>query len=275
MDVIEIIVSIVVTSAIWVAIINLFGQGYFDKLNRDWKTKQERDISELQSSQKKEEDTLKNLLKIYKSSTDEIQKKRISASSDLWDLAMESQKSASYLFFYNVTLDSEYNDPNSQQVIRKIVSSLMPEQDYYKYLEERVIKDRKLRLFVNDETWKVYHVYSGFITRLMFEVYTASRENKPIPNWKSNKYTKEFLKLAFTPEDLEAIYRMEISAYSAVILYLEERMIIEMNKLFSGEYVIRDQNEILKKIKEDTPIKTVTLDDLANKHLFQVLNRMF
>lgn len=45
-EIVIIVISIGGTSALWGIFIKLFGQGYLDKLNRDWKTKQEREIIE-------------------------------------------------------------------------------------------------------------------------------------------------------------------------------------------------------------------------------------
>ncbi|MDD5023900.1 MAG: hypothetical protein PHF57_08480 [Methanoregula sp.] len=274
-DFVVIIVSVTFTSALWGVILKLFGQGYLDKLNRDWKTKQEREIIELKSSLKKEEEISANLLKLYKSSSDEIQKKRISAASELWDIAMEAQKTASHLSFYDILLDSEYKNPKNQVLIKKISKLLMPEMEYYKHLEPLTIKEKKLRLFVSDETWKIFHVYTGFITRLLFDIYTNVRDNKEIPNWKDNENTKKFLNLAFCDDDLEKIYQMPIGAYGVIFSYLEERMIIEMNKLFSGEYVIRDQKELLKRINDEEPNQILTLNDLSDRHAFQLKKRNF
>ena len=274
-EVIIIIISTTLTSAIWVAIIKLFGQGYLDKLNRDWKTQQERDIVELQSCLKREEESTLNLLKIFKSSTDEIQKKRILAASDLWESAMEMKDTTSSLFYYSTLLDSEISNPKYKDTIKSWLKGLPKNEDFLEKVHSLSIKNEKIRPFVTDETWKVYHVYNGFIIRTMFEVYDALRDNKEIPNWKKNEGTKKFLKLAFTDDDLEFVYRMSLQSYKIVFAYLEQRMIIEMNRVFSGEFNLRDQKELLKKVCDDIPNQTVTIGELLDKHEFQLLKMGF
>jgi uncharacterized protein YfkK (UPF0435 family) len=270
-DVIVIIVSVTFTSAIWGVLIKLFGQGYLDKLNRDWKTKQERDISELQSSLKREENFSSNLLQIYKSSNDEIQKKRILAASELWDLTMDLKCTSLPLMMVNSTyLDSEIRDPKNKADIEKILKLLPKEEEFYNKLKISSEKGNRLRLFVTDEAWGIYHVYLAFMIRQMFEIYNVLRENKDFPIWKQNEGTKTYLELAFDPEDLESIYQNpDPTMNEVVIAYLEERLKIEINKIFSGEFTLRNQKEVFEKISKET--QRVTLKDVLQTHEFQVL----
>jgi hypothetical protein len=72
-EIIVIILSIGLTSSIWAIILKFFGKGYLEKINRDWKTKQEKEIVELKSS-----------FQIFQSSANEIQSRRIAAVEELW-----------------------------------------------------------------------------------------------------------------------------------------------------------------------------------------------
>jgi hypothetical protein len=240
-------------------------------LDRDWKTKQERDISELQSSLKREENFSSNLLQIYKSSTDEIQKKRILAASELWDLTMDLKYTTSpMMLVYASMLDSEISNPKNKASIQKILELLPKEKDFYDKLKLSNEKGNRLRLFVTDEAWGIYHVYTAFVIRSIFEIYNALRENKDFPIWKQNNGTKNYLKLAFDAEDLDLIYKnSDPSMYDVVIAYLEERLKIEINKIFSGEFNLRTQKEVFEKISRET--QKITLKDVLETHEFQVI----
>jgi len=257
-DITVIIISFGATSAVWVTIFELFGKGYLEKLNRDWKTKQENDIVELKSA-----------LQIYKSSTDEIQKKRIAAVDELWNSVLELGNLIEPLSIIEAFSKSESLNSAEKEARQNWIKNLPQYDPYAEIVQRHNYNDRKLRPFLTNEVWKYYHVYRGFIFRTMFDAIIAIQNNQEIPNWKENPNITPLLKLAFTNDEINYLYHSDQS-YNFVRVYLEESLLIEMSKIFSGEANIRDQKELFNKLKEETPAK-ITFDDLIERHQFQVL----
>ena len=161
-DIEIIIISVAITSGMWGILIQLLGQGYFEKMNRDWKTKQESEIVNLRSSLKREEDISLNLLKLYKSSTDEIQKRRILCASELWDYCMEMKEITSPLNFYSSLTDSGISNPDNKTDLQDKIKKLPEYGVFYEQIQLMQKNSTKLRPFVNDESWKIFDVYMGF-----------------------------------------------------------------------------------------------------------------
>jgi hypothetical protein len=84
----------------------------------------------------------------------------------------------------------------------------------------------------------------------LFQTYESIRKGENILNWKDNKETKALLGVAINKEELDHIYNLKIGSYGIILAYLEERLIIEMNKVFTGEFNLRHQKELLEQISE-------------------------
>jgi hypothetical protein len=275
MDEVSLAITSITSSGITLGIIcvgvKFFGQGILEKLNRSWKEKQERELSELRSHLRRDEENFSNLLQIYKSSSDEIQKKRISAISDLWEFAMEMKRSQSPLSFYDIFLDSEIREPKTQEIIKEWVGELPKREEFLYKLSELSDKESRLRPFINDEAWRVYNVYRRFISRVLFQTYESIRKGENILNWKDNKETKALLGVAINKEELDHIYNLKIGSYGIILAYLEERLIIEMNKVFTGEFNLRHQKELLEQISEGLCPGCSSLNDVIDKPEFQFM----
>lgn len=223
----------------------------------------------MQSSLKKEENFTSNLLNMYKSSTDEIQKKRIFAVEQLWENTMVIKEKTSGLLFYSILTDSEFQDPKQKDFIQKCVDGLPKLEEMNEILINVRKNENHLRLFVNDTTWKIYSVYVLFLARLVFNVHLSTIKKKEIPHWKSDDVVKKQLKLVINEEELEKIYALSHGSYKFIFTYLEELMLIALQKEFSGEFQLRDQKDLFKKINDDITSESITLKDLTNRYEFQ------
>lgn len=269
----NLIFSTAVSTASVLVLLKIFGQGILEKLNRDWKEKQEIEISNLRSKLKVDEETFSNLLNIYKSSTDEIQKKRIAAATELWEITITVKNMESNIFFYGMLKDSEYDDFYKKEIFQKILKNL-PTQEVFDNTYQTVIKrENYLRPFVTDAIWMTYHTYRSFIYRVHWSLYKALQEEKRVPNWKENSDTKKRLSCVIDENELNGIYNLPSGSFDIITSYLEEKLIIEMNKMFSGEFNIRNQKEIFDKIKESSNDMPGKISEVIDKPWFQLLKR--
>jgi hypothetical protein len=251
--------SVGAVSALWLAILKIFGKGYLDKLNRDWKTKQEKDIVELKSS-----------FQIYKSSTDIIQEKRIKAIEELWTSVLELKEMVEPLHLYYIATDAK-GDSSANEILKQGENKL-PEYPVYAERIQKIMKhDIKYRPFLTNKVWKIYHIYRGFILRILFHAIIAKQKNEKISDWRKDKGINALLKLVFSPGELTIVYDDLHTGWSTkfVFVYLEESLLIEMNKTFSGESIIRDQRELFENLRDETSDE-ISLFDIAQTHNFQL-----
>jgi hypothetical protein len=262
-DVIVIIISFAATSAVWLGILKLFGKGYLEKLNRDWKTKQEKDIVELKSS-----------FQIFQSSTDVVQKRRIEAVEELWRSVMELRDLVDPLLSYETYSKSESSTPLQKQALQDWFNEISEFEPFSKEVQKLIKHDLKLRPFLTNGAWKYYHVYRGFIFRIMTEAIVAKQKSEKIPNWKEEADIRSLLKLVFTDEELDIVYKSDFESYNFIFVYLEESLLIEINRILSGESNIRDQKELFNKLRDENSPK-LTLSDLIDRHEFKLLIKGF
>jgi hypothetical protein len=272
MDAIIIIgVSIGATSALWAVIIKISGQGILDKLNRDWKEKQEKEILQLNASIKNEENFTKNLLNIYKSSTDEIQRKRIIAIEQIWENTMDIKDKTSGLQCYKILTDAEFHDPKYTEFIEKCVREITPSNEMIQTSIELRKKERPLRLFVNDKTWKIYNIYTFFLIRSVINIHLAKSMAKKIPHWKDDEIVKKHLQLVLPSNELDQIYALSHGSYNFIQAYFEALLLNALHREITGEFQIRDQKDLFNKISEDISSDTLTLANFTEMYEFERL----
>lgn len=264
-----ILISTGISSSILLALMKIFGQGILEKLNRDWKEKQEQEITELRSKLKKDEDKFSNLLSIYQNNSTEYHNKRVDAGLKLWDLKLEFQNYTQYLLFYGILLDSEIKDVQNKKNFMDKLNELFNQNSYLDNIENLLKKESKLRLLITDEVWLIYNVYRGFIIRALFSVFSSIRENKPILNWKEDDGTKKMLESIISEEDIKTIYSLKIRSFDVVLTYLELRLIDELIKMFLGEFEIKSQKSILERSISEINSQPSSLKDYLNKPEFQ------
>jgi hypothetical protein len=108
----------------------------------------------------------------------------------------------------------------------------------------------------------------------MLNAIQAKEKNEEIPNWKEDVDIRFLLKLSFTDKELEIVYKLDFESYNFIFAYLEESLLIEMNRIFSGESNIRDQKELFNKLREETNPK-LNFSVLVDRYEFQLILKGF
>ena len=217
-----------------VAVIAWFGNLTRDKINLIWKQEYEKEIELLKSNFNSNLELLRISLTTFSAGHQYSQERRLQAIDLLWQNIISIRDFISPIStFFSVLLPEEYTpvlnkDPDAFLVSRitdKTTSELLNKLDN---IETQ-------RPYLGEYIWGLFFTYRSFMLRISF-LFQRGKEKGHIKKWHEDTHVLNMLKTSIGDEDFNKLdFAHPMSILYAINMF-EQKILIEVNKLVSGEF---------------------------------------
>ena len=243
----EIIISIVsglFGSAVTFGVIKWTGNLVSKKFIIKWQKNSNQEIEKLKAESNIRNDLLKTTLDSFSSGNTYVQEKKIDSIEELWKSTLYIKEKISPLItFYGVLLPEEYNQASIEKgenfKIDKISYSTIIE------MSKEIDSIEKLRPFLGEYIWSLYHLYFSFIGRVMFLFRKQCDENNIKP-WYTDDHLKEIA--MEISKDTIAIDLEQIDGFQFVLNIFQHKLIKEIDDLISGKKALNSNMEEARRL---------------------------
>lgn len=185
--------------------------------------------------------------------------KRLTAAETIWNEVLSFSDSLPAIFGYmDILTVEEYPDAGSRGSGRALFAELSEEEvTAFATAPEREgrkgwASDRDLeqqRLYVDEQLWSIFALYRAIMTRIWLHL-VWSKERPEHIYWFRDRYTRQMIEAALTPEELEHFDQARIGKIENLRVKLESRILAELRRVISGEVSGSDSLEQAKKYQQ-------------------------
>jgi hypothetical protein len=225
---------------ITIAVATWIGRRIAERLNIKWKMDQEKELEQLRANITRDHNMLNAAINSFSAGHHASDERRFCAIETMWKSMLELRSLfGSVIFFYDILLPTEYNDPRTNKMVSDVINSKDKISNNYHSLRNDVVSYRP---FLGEYLWILFSIYFIFISRT-YHLFAKGVENKKIESWRNDKAIIRLLGTVLTEEDLsrnrlDSIdeFRLPDSA-SWILDLMELKILLETSRLISGEAV--------------------------------------
>ena len=182
-------------------------------------------------------------------------KKRLKAAETIWNEVLSFNDSLPPIFGYmDILTVEEYPEARNHRSGRELFAALSEDEVFaFATAPERegrrgwAVDDlAKQRLYIDEQLWSIFALYRAIMTRIWLHL-VWSKEKPDQIYWFRNKYTRQMMEAALTPEELEDFDQARIGKIENLRGKLEQRILAELRRMISGEVSGSDSLEQAKK----------------------------
>lgn len=181
--------------------------------------------------------------------------KRLKAAETIWNEVLAFNDSLPSIFGYmDILTVEEYPEAHSHGSGRELFAALS-EDEVFAFATATEREGRKgwtaddlakQRLYVNEQLWSIFRLYRAIMTRIWLHL-AWSKEKPDHIYWFRNKYTRQMIEAALTPDELQDFDGARIGKIENLRSKLERRILAELRRMISGEVSGSDSLEQAKK----------------------------
>lgn len=190
-------------------------------------------------------------------SNQSFNEKRDKAIEDMWKTILDLQEIYNIVERLENTINFQktkegpldnYLLPNKDALQQKYVRKWMDELDLdednwvekiVEKIEEKISLISDYRIFLGEQIWWLFYMYSSFIKETFLAIYVESFFKRTIEEWVEgwvkDKSIIKILEKVFTEDELLQINWGSLGAVSRARIMFESKIVREVNKVFSGE----------------------------------------
>jgi hypothetical protein len=179
---------------------------------------------------------------------------KIESIEKLWNGMLEIREQASDCsVFYNIIHEKEYDsifttsNPKIKTLLDGVTNSNW--QQILRIKSENEVN----RVFLGEEIWALFEVYVIVSSRPIF-LLVKGKEKKEIMSIKHDEHLKSFLDIVFTKEENEKFYQKDFEFLKEISMALEQKILLQMSKVISGEKAsesnLERSRQIIEKLAE-------------------------
>lgn len=251
----QIIILLGGLSSVIIGAMYFFFHRIADRLNIQWKRNADISLVKIQSELNKNNAAFSSILSLSGTNHNQAQERRIKAIETLWQNLLEYK----YIippegnFIYNILGVEEIEnfwvrdtDNKPFNALRDKLANLDVNVHLNKYQPFLgVIK--KEHPFIGEKIWDAFYLYQQFIGRIAV-LLLIERKKEGFIHWHKDKYMKEILEGYLNKEEVAYLYSAKYESLKITSEFLENKLLIEINKIISGESFSETALERIKRL---------------------------
>ncbi|CAI8913782.1 hypothetical protein [Chryseobacterium sp. IT-36CA2] len=265
MSISEIIAYCGGSSIVISAIVGFLAQKVSDWGNEKWRLGTESKLKTLENKLSEKTSILNNLIDVQKSSYNFSQERRIKAIEDVWNLICEFNFKfpKSIITVYSIYTEQEIErliNSNKDSVNWDKISSGLSEINNEKFIEFYSELQRKIsynRPFLGEKLYYSFFAFTLFYSRLIF-IAEVSLNRKELIYWNKDKTIIKLLKEHFSDDEYGLIFKNQLQSLNYTIGVLENKIIIEINNVLTGNTASKMSMEHLSEITTFINLRNIT-----------------
>jgi hypothetical protein len=229
-----------------------------EKLSIRWKETSDINIAKIQSELSKNNATFNSILSLSAANYHQAQERRIKAIEILWQNLLEYKNiiPPEGQFIYNILGENEIEnfwiretDNKHFNALRDKLAGLDVNTHINRYLLV-LASIKSERAFIGEKIWDAYFVYQQFIGRIAV-LLLIEKKKEGFIHWNKDDLMNEILESYLSKNEIEYLYSSTYNSLKVTSEFLENKLLIEINKVLSGESF---SETALERIKRLTPI---------------------
>jgi hypothetical protein len=231
-----------------VAILKWLSKIIEEKLKLVWQQQNQKEIEIFKAYITNSQDIFKSSLTQFSSGHQCSQEKRLKAIDELWETILAIRSFVGPIVsFYDVLLPKEYMPVLEKDPDAFLVSKINLET--INEFMKRIESIEKQRPYLGEYIWGLFFTYRAFMLRMTF-VFQSSKEKGQIIPWYEDKHMLDMLKTSIGKDYVDGRDFSVPTATHYAIAMFEQKILIEVNKLISGEYASESNYKEAKRLLE-------------------------
>lgn len=225
------------------------GKAIVDWLQKRWETKEQhrynKELETLKAEYTRATETLKGQMTMNQSImntalshlngfTQSFNEKREKAIDEMWSVIMELKEIHSgVVFLDNTTPPETYEIALERESFNKTIDDLSHKVGGSVMEKARVVE--KSRIYLGENIWWLFYIYSAFIQQTMFTIVWQAKFAEKITGWATDNKSQNILKEVLNENEFKKLDWGSNGAISRAQMSLENKIGLEVSKIFSGE----------------------------------------
>ncbi|MEC1780061.1 hypothetical protein [Schinkia azotoformans] len=243
----DLILAAISGGVISVGLTKWIGKIINDRLKINWQSKAQKELENVKADLNITNELLKSSISAYALGHSYAQERRMQAVERIWEsMMLYREYSVPVITFHSVLLPNEFNTVIRESKDIFNVSEITGETLYNVQIKNKDID--KIRPFVGEYIWSLFVSYRSFLLRLCY-LFISGREKNNISSWNSDRHLVEILSYTLR-ENYEKINFSSINSLQIVLNTFEQVILIELEKLISGEKISENSYKEARKLLE-------------------------
>ncbi|QLC49750.1 hypothetical protein HWN40_05555 [Methanolobus zinderi] len=259
-------IEIIVTSLGGWVIITYIGSKYLaerlaDKMKIKWTSEENQKLEQLRAEIKEENAIFSSFIDSFSFVQQNNYPERVLAIKNIWENVLSVRKMASKSqFFYDVFAEEEYNKIIKEPKISDFIKNELDINIFSPKIDTIKSETEINRPFLGEGLWVSFELYLTFVGRSSFLLWDGYRKNDVVC-WHKDDSVKSLLKQVFNDEEMKNISSEKFGSFSKGMQIFENRILLEISKMTSGE------SEAIKRFEELESTRELTQKMYVDREL--------